>query len=258
MNFRKGKLLFFPYLLFRYPSREYFLDLLELAQEYSDCIEVGIPFSDPVADGPVIANAAQQVLQQPFDLDQVFSVIQKRKRKVPIALMSYANPIWNYGLENFCKACQQLDVQALIVPDVPFEEAEPWKQEASAHKLSWISFISLFTKADRVRQISKSAQGFIYLVSVAGVTGSKISGPDLIRSKAVEIRQHTNSPIALGFGIRSVQDTAPYQDVIDGFIVGTRIIELINEPNSMQLVEKLFKEFVAPAAGRQSMESEHA
>lgn len=243
MKFQKRKLLFFPYLLFGYPSREYFLDLLELAQEYSDCIEVGIPFSDPVADGPVIANAAQQVLQQPFDLDNVFSALQKRKRKVPIALMSYANPIWNYGLENFCKACQQLEVQALIVPDVPFEEAEPWRTEASSHELSWISFVSLFTKADRLRQISEASQGFIYLVSVAGVTGSKISGPDLIRTKALEIRQNTQTPIALGFGIRSVQDTLPYQDVIDGFIIGTRIIELMNEPDSIQRIEELFKQF---------------
>jgi len=243
MKFQKGRPLFFPYLLFGYPSREYFLDLLELAQEYSDCIEVGIPFSDPVADGPVIATAAQQVLQQPFDLDNVFSAIQKRKRKVPIALMSYANPIWNYGLENFCKACQELEVQALIVPDVPFEEAELWRDAASSRKLSWISFISLFTKADRLRQISEASQGFIYLVSVAGVTGSKISSADLIRVKAAEIRQHTQTPIALGFGIRSLQDTIPYQDVIDGFIVGTRIIELINEEDSMEKIENLFKGF---------------
>jgi tryptophan synthase alpha chain len=243
MKFQKGKPLFFPYLLFGYPSWEYFLDLLELAQEYSDCIEVGIPFSDPVADGPVIANAAQQVLQQPFDLDNVFSALQKRKRKVPIALMSYANPIWNYGLENFCKACQQLEVQALIVPDVPFEEAEPWRSAASSYRISWISFVSLFTKPDRLRQISEASQGFIYLVSVAGVTGSKISGPDLIRAKAAEIRQHTQTPIALGFGIRSFQDTVPYQDVIDGFIVGTRIIELIHEPDSIQRIEELFRQF---------------
>jgi tryptophan synthase alpha chain len=243
MKFPNRRLLFFPYLLFGYPSREYFLDLLELAQEYSDCIEVGIPFSDPVADGPVIANAAQQVLQQPFDLDNVFSALQKRKRKVPIALMSYANPIWNYGLENFCKACQQLEVQALIVPDVPFEEAKQWRDAASSHNLSWISFVSLFTKPDRLRKISEASQGFIYLVSVAGVTGSKISSQDLIMAKALEIRQHTQTPIALGFGIRSVQDTVPYQDVIDGFIVGTRIIELMNEEDSMKKIENLFKQF---------------
>jgi tryptophan synthase alpha chain len=254
MKFENRKLLFFPYLLFGYPSREYFLELLELAQEYSDCIEVGIPFSDPVADGPVIATAAQQVLQQTFDLDNVFSALQKRKRKVPIALMSYANPIWNYGLENFCKACQQLEVQALIVPDVPFEEAEPWRHTASSHNLSWVSFVSLFTKLDRLRKISEASQGFIYLVSVAGVTGTKISGPDLIRAKASEIRQHTQTPIALGFGIRSVQDTVPYQDVINAFIVGTRIIELINEPDSMKKIEELFKEFVTPAAGRRRIE----
>ncbi|MCI0417540.1 tryptophan synthase subunit alpha [bacterium] len=245
MKFQKGKPLFFPYLLFDYPSREEFLELLELAQEHSDCIEVGIPFSDPVADGPVIANAAQQVLQLPFDPDQLFSVLQKRKRKIPIALMTYANPIWNYGLESFCKACQQTEVQALIVPDVPFEESELWRKAASSCKLSWISFVSLFTKKDRVQQICRAAQGFIYLVSIAGVTGSRIGGPDLIRSKAREIREYTETLIALGFGIRSIQDTIPYRGIVDAFIVGTRIIEVIRESNSIQAAEDLFREFSA-------------
>ncbi len=236
---------FFPYLMLDFPTRDFFQDLLDLAQEHADFIEIGIPFSDPVADGPVIQSAAHDVLQRRFDPDQIFSLLQKRKRKVPVALMTYANPVWNYGLDAFCKACAEAGIQALIVPDVPFEESAPWQGAASASGLSWISFVSLFTKEERLQKICSSAQGFLYLVSVAGVTGTKIAETELVRSKAKQIKAYTDIPIALGFGIRSIQDTAPYQDVIDAFIVGTRIIEVIRETNSIQAVEKLFREFSA-------------
>jgi tryptophan synthase alpha chain len=236
---------FFPYLMLDFPSRDFFQDMLELAQEHAGFIEIGIPFSDPVADGPVIQSATHDVLQRGFDLDQVFSVLQKRKRKVPIALMTYANPVWNYGLEDFCKACVETDVQALIVPDVPHEESGRWREITSDAGLSWISFVSLFTKEERLKQICISAQGFIYLVSVAGVTGTKIAGTELVRNKAKQIKTCTDIPVALGFGVRSIQDTTPYKDVIDAFIVGTKIIEVIRETNSIQAVEKLFREFSA-------------
>ena len=191
------------------------------------------------------------VLRKGFDPDQVFKVLQKRKRKVPLALMTYANPVWSYGLDSFCKACSEIDVQALIVPDVPFEESMQWREAAAASGLSWISFVSLFTKEERLKQICSNRAGFIYLVSVAGVTGSKIAEKESIRSKAKQIKTlHQSILIALGFGIRSIQDTEPYKDVIDAFIVGTRIIEVIRETNSIQAVEKLFHEFSAGKAGQ--------
>jgi tryptophan synthase alpha chain len=228
-----------------FPSREFFLDLLELAQEHADFIEIGIPFSDPVADGPVIQSAAYEVLQRGFKPEEIFKTLQNRKRKTPIALMSYANPIWNYGLDAFCKACREINVQALIVPDVPHEESTQWRETSSASGLSWIPFVSLFTKEERLKQICANAQEFIYLVSVAGVTGSKIAERESVRSKAKQIKQHTDVPVALGFGIRSVQDTEPYRDVIDAFIVGTKIIEIIRETNSIAAVKKLFRQFSA-------------
>ncbi len=241
---------FFPYLMLDFPSPEFFQDLLDLAQEHADFIEIGIPFSDPLADGPVIQSAANAVLQAGFNPDQIFKALQTRKRKVPIALMTYANPVWSYGLDAFCKACREVEVQALIVPDVPFEESAPWQETASASGLSWISFISLFTKEERLKQICSTAQEYLYLVSVAGVTGSKIASTEAIRAKAKQIKSHTDIPIALGFGIRSIQDTEPYRDLIDAFIVGTKIIELIHETNSIKAVENLLSEFSAkPKAG---------
>jgi tryptophan synthase alpha chain len=231
--------------MLNFPSPEFFLDLLELAQEHADFIEIGIPFSDPVADGPIIQSAAFEVLQRGFNPDEIFKVLEKRKRKVPIALMSYANPIWSIGLDAFCKACNEINVQALIIPDVPHEESMRWREAALASGLSWISFISLFTNEERLKQICSNAQEFIYLVSVAGVTGSRIAERESVRFKAKQIKQHTDVPIALGFGIRSIQDTEPYKDVIDAFIVGTKIIEIIHETNSIAAVEKLFREFSA-------------
>ena len=236
---------FFPYLMLDFPARELFLDLLELAQEHSDFIEIGIPFSDPLADGPIIQSAAHDVLQNGFDPQQIFNVLQKRKKKVPIALMTYANLIWNHGVEDFCKASAQAEIQALIVPDVPHEESAQWGEIASASNLSWISFVSLFTKQKRLQEICKTAQGFIYLVSVAGVTGTKISEVENVRSKAKQIKTFTDVPVALGFGIRSIQDTEPYGNEIDAFIVGTQIINVIRETNSLKEVEKLFRDFSA-------------
>jgi tryptophan synthase alpha chain len=234
---------FFPYLMIDFPSRDFFLDLLELAQHHADFIEIGIPFSDPLADGPIIQSAAHDVLQNGFDTEQIFSVLQKRRKKVPIALMTYANLVWNYRLEEFCKAAAQTNVQALIVPDVPHEESAQWREIASSSGLSWISFVSLFTKQNRLKEICRMAEDFIYLVSVAGVTGTKISEIENVKSKANQIKSFTDTPVALGFGIRSVQDTKPYGNEIDAFIVGTQIIKVIRETNSIKEVEELFFSF---------------
>ncbi|HSE43139.1 MAG TPA: tryptophan synthase subunit alpha [Acidobacteriota bacterium] len=234
---------FFPYMMIDFPSREFFLDLLDVAQGHADFIEIGIPFSDPLADGPIIQSAAHDVLQNGFDPEQIFNVLQKRKKKVPIALMTYANLVCNYGVEKFCKASADVDVQALIVPDVPHEESGQWREVASSSGLSWISFVSLFTKPKRLQEICRTARGFIYLVSVAGVTGTKISEVENVRAKAKQIKSFTDVPVALGFGIRSVQDAEPYGKEIDAFIVGTQIIKVIRETNSIREVEKLFTEF---------------
>lgn len=238
------KKLFFPYLLAGFPSTSRFADILDVTMHYADCVEIGIPFSDPVADGPVIREAAAQVLARGFQIEAVFKILQRKPRQVPIALMSYGNPMLAYGRAEFLKACRDCNVQFLIVPDVPFEESVDWKQESHEHGIAWISFVSLLTRAERLKRIAASAEGFIYLLSLTGITGATISDSEVVRRKAIEIRKFTRIPIALGFGIRTAKDALPYLDVVDAFIVGSKMVELIST-TTVKAVETFYREFCA-------------
>lgn len=234
--------LFFPYLLADFPSASDFSDILDVTAAYADTIEIGIPFSDPVADGPILQQAAAQVLSNGFQIESLFRLLQDKSYDVAIAMMSYANPVLAYGRNEFLKACRQCRVKFLIVPDVPAEEAHEWKEEAKNVGLTWISFISLLTKPDRLQRIASSAEGFVYLLSLTGITGRNIHGIEAIRQKAFAIRQQTPTPIALGFGIKSPEDTLPFFDRIDAFIVGSRIIELIRA-DGIPGLQSYYKEF---------------
>lgn len=238
------KKMFFPYLLANYPSTARFLDVLDVTTKYADAIEIGIPFSDPVADGPTIQEAASSVLARGFQMESIFKTLQRKPNLVPVALMSYANPIVAYGRSEFLKACSQSGVDFLIVPDVPYEESEEWQVEAHKNGIAWISFISLLTRSERLRKIAMAAEGFIYLLSVTGITGASIQSIETIRDKATEIKQYTEIPVALGFGIRSVRDAAPFLDFVDAFIVGSKIIELVST-TSLKGLETFYKEFCA-------------
>lgn len=233
---------FFPYLLANYPDPVLFAEVLELTSKYADTIEIGIPFTDPIGDGPVIARASSAVIAQSYEVESVFHRIQKRSMRVPIAMMSYANPILAYGRVEFCKACKQCGVQYLIVPDVPFEESAEWRSVANEQDLAWISFVSLLTGELRLKQIAQSSEGFIYLLALKGITGANIQDSETIRAKAKEIKSYTDVPIALGFGVKNVEDTVPYRDVVDAFIVGSKIIDLL-ETRRIDLLENFYESF---------------
>jgi tryptophan synthase alpha subunit len=237
------KQLFYPYLLADYPSSSRFQELFQLTLRHADLIEVGVPFTDPVADGPIIQKASASVLDRGFQLDSLLKFLQSQKSSVPIALMSYANPILAYGRTNLIKACRNCGVRSLIVPDVPFEESADWKEEAAKEGISWISFLSLQTRPDRLQQIASSAEGFVYLLSLTGITGSTITRPEAVQKKAKEIKKFTQVPVALGFGIKSQHDVLPYLKSIDAFIVGSRIIELITRQGGLKEVETFYREF---------------
>jgi len=232
---------FFPYLMAHYPTPQHFKEALDLTFQYADTIEIGIPFTDPVADGPVIQKAAAEVLAHGFQVESLFRVLQRNAR-VPVAIMTYANPVLAYGRNEFLRACSECGVKHLIVPDVPMEESVEWKEETKRAGLSWISFISLLTRADRLKRIAASAEGFLYLLSLTGITGASIHGVDAIRQKALKIKRHTKVPVALGFGIKSIKDIEPLGDVIDAFIVGSKIIELLGA-GDLRTLEKFYQEF---------------
>jgi tryptophan synthase alpha chain len=234
--------LFFPYLLAGYPDSSHFSDIFDLTVQYADTIEIGIPFSDPVADGPVIAGAASEILAKGFSIDALFRILQKKNHGTPLAMMSYANPILAYGPSDFMRASVACGARYLIVPDVPLEESAEWRGIANENGLSWISFVSLLTKAERLKRITASAQGFIYLLSLKGITGARMNDPETIRIKAMEIKKQTKVPIALGFGIKSAEDTKIYSDVMDAFIVGSRIVEIIRS-ESMEELTSFYESF---------------
>jgi tryptophan synthase alpha chain len=231
---------FFPYLLADYPDRSGFAEILDMTIPYADTIEIGIPFTDPVADGPVIATAASKVLAAGFSVDSLFHLLQSKKSSVPFAVMSYANPILAYGRPEFLQASAECGAKYLIVPDVPFEESEGWRGITKEHGLSWISFVSLVTSEERLKRIAQAAEGFLYLLSLKGITGASIHSPGQIQDKALQIRRHTNAPVALGFGIKNVQDTYPYLEVMDAFIVGSKIVELIDS-NDLEELRAFYK-----------------
>ena len=235
------KSLFFPYLLANYPDPERFSETLDLTLQYADAIEIGLPFSDPVADGPVIATATSKVLQNQFDIDSLFQLLRQKNPRVPIALMSYANPILAYGSEKFIRVASESNVRHLIVPDVPFEESETWRAMTKQHGLNWISFISLVTREERLRKIAENSEGFIYLLGLKGITGAKIHATQSVIDQARKIRQFTKTPIALGFGVKSAEDTAPFQNDIDAFIVGSKIIELIDSGQDLETFYEGFR-----------------
>jgi tryptophan synthase alpha chain len=233
---------FFPYLLADYPDRSRFAEILDLTTAYADTIEIGIPFTDPVADGPVIATAASEVLAKGFFIDSLFKLLERQQTSVPVALMSYANPILAYGRAEFLRACAECRVKFLIVPDVPFEESEGWRGITKENGVSWISFVSLVTGEDRLKRIAQAAEGFLYLLSLKGITGASIHSPEKIKQKALQIKKHTAVPVALGFGIKKVEDTQPYGDAIDAFIVGSRILEIIRS-NEIEVLKKFYESF---------------
>ncbi|MCI0413381.1 tryptophan synthase subunit alpha [bacterium] len=233
---------FFPYLLADYPDRLRFAEILDLTVQYADTIEIGIPFTDPVADGPVIATASSKVLATGFSLDSLFQLLHDEKSSVPLALMSYANPILAYGRADFLQACTDCGAKYLIVPDVPFEESEEWRGVTKEHGLAWISFVSLLTGEERLRRITQTAEGFLYLLSLKGITGASIHSPEQVRDKALKIRKQTNVPVALGFGIKNVKDIDPYREAIDAVIVGSKIIELIDS-NDVEELRQFYESF---------------
>ena len=234
--------LFFPYLLANYPDSSCFSEIFDLTAQYADTIEIGIPFTDPVADGPVIAAAGAEVLAKGFSIDSLFRMLNQQNRRVPIAMMSYANPILAYGRGEFMQASAACGAKYLIVPDVPFEESEEWRAIANENRLAWISFVSLLTGEERLKRITAAAQGFLYLLSLKGITGSTIDDPAIIRKKAMQIKKETQAPIALGFGIKSAEDTKKYGDGIEAFIVGSKIIE-ITRSKRMDDLQRFYESF---------------
>ena len=248
----QSRKLFIPYFPLGYPSLEASIDVIEaLAKNGADIVEIGMSFSDPLADGPVIQQATQIALEQGITLEktlQAVETLRNRQVNTPLVLMGYYNPLLAFGLARFMQRCRQLQIAGLIIPDLPIEEADELRAELGDIPL--IQMIAPTTPADRIADLAPAAGGFIYLVSITGITGSGNSFSTALPQLIAEIRVHSSLPVCIGFGINSTQKAQEMSALADGVIVGTHLIrEIGKSPSPALAAASLARQFRAALGG---------
>ncbi len=231
---------FIPYITVGYPSIEATLKVVPiLANSGSDLVELGIPFSDPVADGVTIQKSSFHALQNGVTPKVCLEVAQElnQRVKVPLVFMSYFNPIFNYGLEKFCDACANSGIDGLIIPDLSLEEGCELEIITQNHGMDLIYLLTPTSTEERIQLIAEKSRGFIYLVSVTGVTGARDDLPLDLEAFVTKVRRMTDKPLCLGFGISTPEQARRIQRIVNGVIVGSRIIQLMGEDKSLSLVQ---------------------
>ncbi len=199
-----------------------------MAANGADIIEIGIPFSDPIAEGPVIQEASLRALNAGTTTDMLFDMVEKLRKEIdtPLIFMTYVNPIYVYGTKRFMERCAQTGIDGLIVPDVPFEEKEELADFCKANGVDLISMIAP-TSMERIELIAKEAEGFIYCVSSLGVTGVRSEIKTDIGTMIQHVKTVTDVPCAVGFGIATPQQAEKMAGLSDGAIVGSAIVKLV-------------------------------
>ncbi|ECW7656169.1 tryptophan synthase subunit alpha [Campylobacter coli] len=233
------------YMVLGYPNLKITEEFLRHLDESSiDVLELGIPYSDPIADGEVIANAAKIALDQGINIHKIFELLAKAKTKKALVFMVYYNLIFSYGLENFVKKSKALGISALIVPELSYEESKTLYKECQKYDIALITLVSITTPKERVRELVKNAKGFIYLLASVGITGGQRVGNELLQEKIQEIQSFTKLPIYVGFGVKNNADVKSIRKIADGVIVGTNIVKLFASNDIKQIlkgVEEIFE-----------------
>ena len=234
-----------------------------IAKAGADIIELGIPFSDPLADGVTIQQASERALKAGTDVSKILSTIIRIRVKtsIPLALMTYYNPVYAFGLERFVRESKSIGVNGFIIPDLPLEESEEFRKITDKAGLELISFLTPVSTPERISTIIKKARGFIYCVSVLGVTGVRKDFSSEISNMLEKIKDRTNKPLAIGFGISNpeqAQEAAKYADAV---IVGSAIVKLIENyqedlPTLLQQVTNFVKSLKEGLISREHLKME--
>ena len=224
----------------------------------ADMIELGVPYSDPLADGPVIQAAATRALQKDTRLEQVLDLVSKLDNiKAPIVLFTYYNPILNRGIETFLQQIAVAGVKGLVVPDLPIDEASDLLEAARNNGIEVILLVAPTSSAERIEKIAHKSQGFIYLVSVTGVTGMRSEIQGRVKDLLVEIREYTDKPIGIGFGISNQEQAQQMKDWgADAVIVGSAFVKRLaagSPDEGLQAVEKLCRELKTALSSSQTV-----
>lgn len=228
--FENGKA-FIPFITCGDPDLETTAKIVrEAVANGADLIELGIPFSDPTAEGPVIQGANIRALKGGVTTDKVFDLVRELRKDVtvPMVFMTYSNVVFSYGADKFISTCKEIGINGLILPDLPYEEKEEFLPQCKKYGVDLISLIAP-TSENRIAMIAKEADGFIYLVSSLGVTGTRSEISTDLRSIVDVIRQNTSVPCAIGFGISTPEQAKKMADIADGAIVGSAIIKIIEQ-----------------------------
>jgi tryptophan synthase alpha chain len=219
-----------PYVTIGYPSIEDTLKVVPLlANSGCDIVELGIPFSDPLADGVTIQKASFSALKNGVTPKLCLEVARELSRKVniPLVFMTYFNPVFSYGLEEFCSACAGSSVDGLIIPDLSPDEGSELETITQRHSLDLIYLLAPTSAEERIRLVAEKARGFIYLVSVTGVTGTRGNLPSELGTFVARVRKVAKQPLCVGFGISTPEQARQVAQIADGVIVGSRIIQLM-------------------------------
>ncbi len=202
----------------------------ELEKNGADLIELGIPFSDPTAEGPVIQGANIRALSNHITTDDIFEMVSHIRSdvSVPMVFMTYANVVFSYGMDRFFSRCAEIGMDGIILPDVPFEEKGEFEKSAEDHGIDFISMVAP-TSEERIARIAENAKGFIYIVSSLGVTGERSSIGSYVKELVDKVRENSNVPCAIGFGISTPEQAAEMANIADGAIMGSAIVRIIGQ-----------------------------
>ncbi len=228
--FEKGKA-FIGFLTAGDPTMEKSRDyILAMAEAGADLIEIGIPFSDPIAEGSVIEAANLRALANGATTHKVFEMVEdvRKKTDVPLVYLTYLNPVFNYGYDKFFQKCKAVGIDGIIIPDLPYEERGELLAIAEGNGVDVISLIAP-TSQERIKLISKDAKGFVYVVSSMGVTGVRSEIKTNLEAITTAVRSATDTPVAVGFGISTPQQAKEVSALADGVIVGSAIVKIIEK-----------------------------
>lgn len=204
--------------------------ILDAEQAGADVIEIGIPFSDPLAEGEVIQEANKRALKNNVKVDDIFKMVEdvRKETEIPLLFLTYANPVYFYGYDKFFQKCNKVGIDGIIMPDLPYESQTELKEYTTKYNIRLISLIAPTSK-DRIKQIASDSEGFVYTVSSLGVTGVRSKIETDLPSMVKEIRKHTDTKVAIGFGISTPEQIKEYSSYFDGCIVGSAIVRIIGK-----------------------------
>ncbi len=212
-----------------------------LADSGVDIIELGIPFTDPIADGPTIQKATERALKNPFRMEDMFDVVKQFRvsHQTPVLLMTYANPVFSMGYDAFCRGAAQAGVDAGLITDLPPEEADEYLAAARAHDVGTVFLCSPTTSQDRLKLIDQAATEFVYYIAHAGVTGVRADLPADVADKLKQLKSQLQNPLCVGFGVSTPEQVKALAAHADGVIVGSAVVKLFEEYQGTELQAQL-------------------